>query len=48
MEKEYIVMLKITADEDEIQKYGNIESMIYETTEDVPFSFNIENVKEVR
>lgn len=47
MEKEYIVELRITADEEEIEKYGGIENLIYETTEDVPFSFDIEDCREV-
>lgn len=47
MEKEYIVELRVTADEEEIEKYGGIVDMILETTEDVPFSFDIEDCREV-
>lgn len=47
MEKEYIVELRVTADEEEIERYGGIENLIYETTEDVPFSFDIEDCREV-
>lgn len=47
MEKEYIVELRVTVDVEDIKKYGNIESLIFETMKDVPFSFDIEDCMEV-
>lgn len=46
MEKEYVVGLRIKVDEDLIEEYGSIQSVIFETTKDVPFSFDIETVME--
>lgn len=48
MDKEYIVELMVTADEEEIERYGGIENLILETTEDVPFSFDIEDCRKVQ
>ena len=48
MEKEYIVELRVSADAEDIEKYGGIKNLIYETTEDVGFSFNIEDCREVQ
>lgn len=47
MEKEYVICLRVNADSEEIEKYGSIEDMILETTQDVPFSFDIETVMEI-
>ncbi len=46
MEKEYIAELRITVDEEELEKYRNIRDMIYESTKDVPFSFDIMDCRE--
>lgn len=48
MEKEYIVELRVTADEEEIERYGDIVNLILETTGDVPFSFDIDDCREVQ
>lgn len=47
MEREYVVGLRIKVDEDVIEEYGDIQSVILETTEDVPFSFDVETVMEM-
>ena len=47
MERKYKVELEIVV-EDEVEKeYGCVEDMIYESTEDVPFSFEIKEVKPI-
>lgn len=48
MEKEYIVELRITVDQDDLKEYMNVQDMIYETMEDVPFCFDIEDCREVQ
>lgn len=47
MEREYVVGLRIKVGEDVIEEYGDIQSVILETTEDVPFYFDIETVMEM-
>ena len=47
MERKYIATLILTADTEEIEKYGSVQDMIFETTEEVPFCFDIEDCREV-
>lgn len=42
--REYEVTLKIVVEEDIEQQYSDIENMLYETMEDVPFSFDVVSV----
>ena len=46
-EKEYIIELRVKVDKEVLKQYGDITNLILETTEDVPFSFDIEDCREV-
>ena len=45
--KEYVIELRVTVEDDVLSEYENVSDLIYQTTEDVPFSFNIEDCREV-
>lgn len=48
MEKEYIVELRVTVDEEELEANGgDITDMIYNATMEAPFSFSIGDCREV-
>lgn len=47
MDKYYSIELRITVDEEELEKYRDIKDMVYSTTQETPFSFYIGNVKEL-
>lgn len=48
MEKKYIVMLRVTVDEEELKANGgSIEGMIYDFMDETPLSFDIEDCREV-
>lgn len=47
MDKYYSVELRITVDDEELKKYDDVKDMIYDSTQETPFSFYIENVKEL-
>lgn len=42
--KEYEVTLKIVVETDVEQQYSDIENMLYETMEEVPFSFDVVSI----
>ena len=46
-EKEYIIELRVKVDEEVLEQYGEITNLILETTKDVPFSFDIEDCREI-
>lgn len=47
-EKEYIVELRVTVDKEELEANGgNIADMIYNATMEAPFSFSIEDCREI-
>lgn len=47
-EKEYIVELRVTVDREELEANGgNITDMIYNATMEAPFSFSIEDCREI-
>ena len=46
-EKECIIELRVKVDKEVLKQYGDITNLILETTEDVPFSFDIEDCREV-
>jgi hypothetical protein len=43
---EYIVEIRVQVEDDEMDKYTDVNDLIYSNTENVPFSFSIENVQE--
>ena len=48
IEKEYIVELRVTVDTVDIERYGGIENMIDDSIRGVPFSFEIEDCREIQ
>ena len=42
--KEYIIQIRVKVEESELEKYTDVNELIYCNTEEVPFSFSIENV----
>ena len=47
-EKEYLVQLRVKVDEDVLREHdGDVSQMILDTTENVPFCFDIEDCREV-
>ena len=47
-EKEYLVQLRVKVDADVLKEHGgDVSQMILDTTEDVPFCFDIEDCREV-
>ena len=44
--KEYVIEIRVKVEDDVLGEYTDINDVIYSTTEDVPFSFSIENVQE--
>ena len=48
MEKEYIVELRVAVDAEKLEANGgDIKDMIYNATMEAPFSFSIEDCREV-
>ena len=44
--KEYMATLKISVEDEELEKYTDVSELIYSNTEEVPFSFSIEDIHE--
>lgn len=48
MEKQYIITLRVTVDEEELEANGgDIQEMIYDSMMETPLSFNIEDCREI-
>lgn len=45
--KEYIVELRVKVEDEVLEAYGDVTNLVLETTQDVPFSFDIEDCKEI-
>lgn len=45
--KEYLVQLRVKVEDDVLKEYGDVTNLILETTEEVPFSFDIDDCSEV-
>jgi hypothetical protein len=45
--KEYVITMKVAVEDEELSNYEDIDDLMYSTMEEVPFSFSIENAKEV-
>lgn len=45
--KEYLVQLRVKVEDDVLKEYGDVTNLILETTEEVPFSFDIDDCREV-
>ena len=45
--KEYLVELRVKVDDEVLEEYGDVANLVLETTEEVPFSFDIEDCREV-
>lgn len=45
--KEYLIELRVKVEDEVLEVYGDVTNLVLETTQDVPFSFDIEDCREV-
>jgi len=46
--KEFIVKIRLQVDKEVLEQYDNVNDLIYSNTDEVPFSFSIEDTYECK